>query len=307
MSTPVREGTGTPLDRVPGVKGTDVEVVRWASPAGGGECTIVWLPTDRLDTVVANTGITAVERGRAAGYHRDSDRLLSLGSAWLMRQVLAPLLDVAPLEVPITRRCPQCARPHGRPVVDASTSEGATIEASATHSRGLVGVAVSTSGAIGIDVENLKGRGPAAWPVVWRALGRPPASAGPESMPGDKLPHEPCDGPVDDPESQPVAALLTGSGYRQVTKPETRQVTGLENELEAVRIAARTWVRTEAVLKATGHGLGVSPRSVRVTTGDAPRVTRWPWGEPDGHVSLFDLSPDGPYAGALAVIHPGNA
>lgn len=272
MTTAVRGLTGRPPGQV---RGTEVEVVRWTGPAGEGQCTVVWLPTDRLDTRVASTGITAIERERAAGYHRDSDRLLSLGSAWLMRQVVAPLLDVAPLEVPIGRDCPRCARQHGRPVVGATTSEGERIQVSATHSPGLVGVAFSTSGAIGIDVENLQGRGPAAWPVVWRALGRAPVPAVPGGGPGAG--------------SEP--GMAPGSGDR--------------SEPESVLVAARAWVRTEAVLKATGHGLGISPRSVRVSTGDTPQVTRWPWGDPDGHVSLFDLSPAGSYAGALAVIHHG--
>jgi len=218
----------------------------------------VWLPTERLDVPVASTEVTADERRRSTGYTREGDRLLSLGSAWLTRQLVATLLDVPPLAVPIARDCPGCTKPHGRPVVGATTRDGSAVHVSATHSRGLVGVAISTSGAVGIDVENLQARGPDAWRTVWRVLGRPPVSEAPE-----------------------------GEG---------------ESGPEATLTAAMAWVRTEAVLKATGYGLAVDIRSVEISTGARPRVTRWPWGDPLGRVSLFDLNPGRPYAAALAVL-----
>jgi 4'-phosphopantetheinyl transferase len=241
-----------PLELVPG---TDVEVVRWTSRAGDGECTVTWLPTDRLDIQVMSSEVTAVERLRAAGYTRRNDRLLGLGSAWLMRRLVAISLDVAPLDAPILRRCAQCDKPHGRPVVQAATAQGATVHVSATHSGGLVGVALSTSGAVGLDIEDLQARGPNAWPNVWRALGRPISPSGPASGP------------------------------------------------EAARDAATAWVRTEALLKASGQGLAVSPRSVDISPGQEPAVIRWPWGDPAGRVSIFDLSPGQRYSAALAVIH----
>jgi 4'-phosphopantetheinyl transferase len=243
------------------VAGTDVEVVRWTNPAGDGECMVVWLPTERLDIQLAGAEVTAGERRRAAGYTRESDRLLSLGSAWLTRRLVATLLNVPPLEVPITRDCHACARQHGRPVVGATTRDGSAVRVSATHSHGLVGVAISTTGDVGIDVENLRARGADSWRTVWRVLGRPPVPGAPVS------------------ESGPEATLS----------------------------AATAWVRTEAVLKATGYGLEVDTRSVEITSGARPRVTRWPWGDPQGAVSLFDLSPGRPYVAALAVIHPGQA
>jgi hypothetical protein len=62
-------------------------------------------------------------------------------------------------------------------------------------------------------------------------------------------------------------------------------------------------VRTEALLKATGRGLEVSPREVAISPGAEPVVTRWPWGDPGGLVSVFDLAPGGRYVAALAAIH----
>ena len=240
------------------VAGTDVEVVRWTSPAGNGECTVVWLPTDRLDTQVASTEVTTGERQRAARYAHESDRLMSLGSAWLTRRLVANLLDVAPLQAPIVRDCDRCDKPHGRPVVGAATKDGTTIQVSATHSGRLVGVALSTSAAVGVDVEDLQGRGPHVWPTVWRVLGHHPVPEDPEAGP------------------------------------------------EAARTAATAWVRTEAVLKATGQGLAVSSRTVDISTEEEPRVIRWPWGDPTGRVSLFDLNPGRRYVAALAVIHEGR-
>lgn len=241
------------------VPGTDVEVVRWTSPAGDGGCTVTWLRTERLDLQAASTEVTSIERQRAAGFTRSGDRRRSLGSAWLMRRLVACSVDVAPLGARIVRRCPRCATPHGRPVVADLTRDGQTLHVSATHSGGLVGVALSTSGPVGLDLEDLQARGPGAWAAVWRVLGRPDvpgAAAGPE----------------------------------------------------AAREAAAAWVRTEALLKATGQGLEVSPREVDISAGAEPVVTRWPWGDPLGRVSVFDLSPGGRYAAALAAIHdePGH-
>jgi 4'-phosphopantetheinyl transferase len=241
-----------PLELVPGA---DVEVVSWTSQGREGECTVTWLPTDRLDVEVASSEVTAVERQRAAGYTRGSDRLLSLGSAWLMRRLVAISLDVAPLEAPIVRRCAECAKPHGGPVVRAATRDGATVHVSATHSGGLVGIALSTSGAVGLDVEDLQARGPNVWPNVWRVLGHP------------IVPGSPVSGP------------------------------------EADREAATAWVRTEALLKATGQGLMASPRSVDISLGEEPAVVRWPWGDPTGRVSIFDLNLGQRYVAALAAIH----
>jgi len=243
-----------PLDQVPG---TDAEVVRWTSATGDGECTVVWLPINRLDPSAASAEVTATERKRAAGYTHDSDRLLSLGSAWLTRRLVAICLGIPPLKAPVDRQCPQCAKPHGRPIVPGVTMDGATVQVSATHSGGLVGVALSTSAAVGLDVESLQDRGPAVWPAVWRVLGRP-------EVPGS-----------------PVGGT------------------------EAAREAATAWVRTEALLKATGQGLGLSPRAVEISPGENPGVTRWPWGDPTGRVKIFDLDPGRGHVGALAVIHDG--
>lgn len=43
-----------------------------------------------------------------------------------------------------------------------------------------------------------------------------------------------------------------------------------------------TWVRTESLLKATGHGLTLDPRRIRITNPDEPpRLLSWPSSEPE--------------------------
>lgn len=71
----------------------------------------------------------------------------------------------------------------------------------------------------------------------------------------------------------------------------------------------RTWVRKESVLKATGHGLAVDPRQLRLSApGQAPEVLTWPEAlgpELRRPAWLFDLdlgsAPAG-YVGAVTVL-----
>ncbi|HWF73083.1 MAG TPA: 4'-phosphopantetheinyl transferase superfamily protein [Solirubrobacteraceae bacterium] len=67
---------------------------------------------------------------------------------------------------------------------------------------------------------------------------------------------------------------------------------------------ARYWTRKEAVLKATGHGLAVSPKLIGVSAPTAaPALTRWTGpGRPAASIHLYDLDPGLGYAAALATI-----
>jgi 4'-phosphopantetheinyl transferase len=63
------------------------------------------------------------------------------------------------------------------------------------------------------------------------------------------------------------------------------------------------WCRKEAVVKATGDGLRVDPRTVRVSPAAEPaRLVSYP-DRPGLEVTLTDLRPGPGYAGALAVLH----
>lgn len=67
----------------------------------------------------------------------------------------------------------------------------------------------------------------------------------------------------------------------------------------------RTWVRKEAVLKATGRGLAVDPRSVRVSEARQPAALL-DWSAPDspGDVWLADVPVTDGWLAAVAVITP---
>jgi 4'-phosphopantetheinyl transferase len=72
---------------------------------------------------------------------------------------------------------------------------------------------------------------------------------------------------------------------------------------EEGRDATVTWVRKEAVLKATGWGLALDPQGVWVD--DGPRLVSWDERLPaPERCWLDDLPLPGGYVGAVAVIRP---
>ena len=67
-----------------------------------------------------------------------------------------------------------------------------------------------------------------------------------------------------------------------------------------------SWVRKEAVLKATGWGLAIDPRGVRID--DGPRLVAWDERLPaPERCWLADLPVTEGYVGAVAVIRPADA
>lgn len=93
------------------------------------------------------------ERGRRDGYRRDADRARFTVAAALLRLVGGVHVGVAPDRLAIRRSCPDCARPHGKPVLPA-----AGWECSVSHSADRVAVAIGRTGPLGVDVEALGGR-----------------------------------------------------------------------------------------------------------------------------------------------------
>lgn len=86
--------------------------------------------------------VDARERGRAERQRQPRHRAdLALAYA-LHRLVLAHVLEVPPAQVPLVRDA------RGRPVL-----EGREEQTSLSHAEGLVAVAVSLSGAVGVDIE----------------------------------------------------------------------------------------------------------------------------------------------------------
>jgi 4'-phosphopantetheinyl transferase len=66
----------------------------------------------------------------------------------LLRTLAAQQLGIAPAEVPLVARCPDCGGPHGQPGV-----EGSTLRVSLSHGGGAVVAVAAWDHAIGVDVE----------------------------------------------------------------------------------------------------------------------------------------------------------
>ncbi|GAA4921217.1 4'-phosphopantetheinyl transferase family protein [Stackebrandtia albiflava] len=116
-----------------------------STPIPLGECH-VWSASPRPLPGVERW-LAPEEGERRAAYRRDADRDRFTVGCVVTRVVLAAHLGVSPGEVPLRRDC-RCGRPHGRPRL---TVPGPCV--SVSHSGGLVLVAVSTAGEVGVDVQ----------------------------------------------------------------------------------------------------------------------------------------------------------
>jgi 4'-phosphopantetheinyl transferase len=66
-----------------------------------------------------------------------------------------------------------------------------------------------------------------------------------------------------------------------------------------------TWVRKEALLKATGHGLVVDPARICLTEpGDPPVLIEWPLPGPPPSAQLYDVETAPGHVAAVAVMGP---
>ncbi|ROS28049.1 4'-phosphopantetheinyl transferase [Cellulomonas sp. PhB150] len=150
----------------------------------------------------------------------------------LARRAVAHVRGVDPADVVVGRRCPTCgSTAHGAPM-----TTGAHV--SITRGTGVVAVAVSAVGPVGIDLEQRRDE---LWP-----------------------------------------------GFDDLALAPGEHVATTDERL-------RAWVRKEAVLKASGLGLTVDPRSVVLRDGqvvDAPHGI--------GGCELHDVDPPG-HLGAVAV------
>jgi 4'-phosphopantetheinyl transferase len=94
--------------------------------------------------------LSPVERTRRDALRHPDDRLRFTIGVALSRVVLGGQLDRAPEALAIDRRCRQCEHPHGKPeLLDAS----ADLCFSVSHSGDWIVVAVTSGGAVGVDVE----------------------------------------------------------------------------------------------------------------------------------------------------------
>jgi 4'-phosphopantetheinyl transferase len=93
-----------------------------------------------------------IERERWTGYRRAADRDRFVVGCALAKTVIGACLGREPGGVSFDRTCPECGRPHGKPVL-----RDGTLEFSVAHSGDVVAVAVATA-PVGVDVEQLSGR-----------------------------------------------------------------------------------------------------------------------------------------------------
>lgn len=133
------------------------------------ECKVWWTDTRhrRVDELIGV--LSDVERARAAGFHREQDRVRFVTGSWLLRGSAGALLGIAPAAVPVDRRCDRCGEPHGRPRIT-----GFPVDASISHSGTRVGVALSHAGPVGLDLEEVA---PMPGGIVWGALAPPERAA----------------------------------------------------------------------------------------------------------------------------------
>jgi len=88
------------------------------------------------------------ERDRLDRLRRPADRDRFLVGCALLKHVVANQLGGSPVAVRLSRRCPDCDRPHGKPTVP-----GSPIELSLAHSGDRVVVAAALGAPVGVDVE----------------------------------------------------------------------------------------------------------------------------------------------------------
>ena len=117
--------------------------------AENSRCTVLWadlsILDDRFESVLAEG-----ELRRAARYLRTEDRSRFVLGAALLRFAAGACIGIEPIRVEIERSCQWCAAPHGKPRL---VGRGREWHVSVTHSGSLAGVAITRSGAVGLDVE----------------------------------------------------------------------------------------------------------------------------------------------------------
>lgn len=92
--------------------------------------------------------LSSVEHRRLAAYVRQEDARRFLLGVAITRITTAGELDISPIDVRLDRTCPRCNGPHGRVTIPDTA-----LNVSVAHSGKLVGVALSSGFAVGLDVE----------------------------------------------------------------------------------------------------------------------------------------------------------
>lgn len=90
------------------------------------------------------------EAGRHARLRRAPDRDRFVVAAALLRTVVSGHLGCEPADITVDRTCARCGQPHGKPAVP-----GSGLEVSLSHAGERVALAVTRSGPVGVDVEQV--------------------------------------------------------------------------------------------------------------------------------------------------------
>ncbi|MCB2175169.1 MAG: 4'-phosphopantetheinyl transferase superfamily protein [Actinomycetales bacterium] len=117
---------------------------------GGARCTVHVARVGREWDAASAEALSPAEQQRAARYRDDRARAQFVTGAILLRHAAGAALGVPADGVAVDRTCDRCGKQHGRPRLP-----GTGLEASVSHSGGLVLVAVSTGPAVGVDVEEV--------------------------------------------------------------------------------------------------------------------------------------------------------
>jgi 4'-phosphopantetheinyl transferase len=114
-----------------------------------GTCDVWWARTDWIRPWHVDV-LSDGERARRGGLWDERHRAQFTVAAALLRLVVAPLTARTAAEVVVDRSCPSCGRHHGRPRLP-----GTGLHVSISHSGATVAVAVSSAGAVGVDVQQV--------------------------------------------------------------------------------------------------------------------------------------------------------
>lgn len=124
----------------------------------GTRCEVWWAsPANETSGLVGL--LDEIERGRFEAFRREIDRSRFLTARVVAKAVLAKELGVKPGDVVLDSTCPDCGRPHGKPIVvrpDGYPADRALPEMSISHSGQWIAVAVTEGLAVGVDVEQVR-------------------------------------------------------------------------------------------------------------------------------------------------------
>lgn len=164
----------------------------------------------------------------------------------LVREAASREFGVPEHAMRVVRLCPSCgSSAHGRPQL-APVPGLRVPDVSISHTGEVTLVALSSAGAVGVDVERSE------------------------------------------------AAAFAGLAAVALHPAE---------EAGSVRDLTTTWVRKEALLKATGRGLAVDPARIRLAgPGEPPALLEWPLAGPRPPVQMYDVETVPGHVAAVAVL-----